>query len=84
MPRGKSCNCIRRSVEIAAFIFDWYGIAESSHVASLKFYFNVHIGKLTMVAGAVGSGKSSMLSALLGELRPTSEEASFQVVSSSM
>ena len=32
-------------------------------------------GQLTMIAGAVGSGKSSLLCALLGELRPASEPA---------
>lgn len=37
-----------------------------------NFLFNIIIGQLTVIIGKIGSGKTSLLLALLGEIQRTS------------
>jgi ABC-type multidrug transport system fused ATPase/permease subunit len=56
--------------------FEWPGLAQATvsnarfRLGPLEIYFPQ--GKLTLVTGATGSGKSALLAALLGEMHCTS------------
>jgi len=65
-------NSEQFAVRITDGVFTWLNTTPSSLSASVT----VPLGKLTIVAGPVASGKSSLLYAMLGEMQPTSGQVS--------
>ncbi|KAJ3115025.1 hypothetical protein HK100_001489 [Physocladia obscura] len=51
------------------------GVAESDKIALKGVHLKIPKGKLVAIVGSVGSGKSSLLSALVGQLRPVNQNA---------
>ncbi|XP_078665475.1 ATP-binding cassette sub-family C member 9-like [Branchiostoma floridae x Branchiostoma belcheri] len=55
------------SVEVRDGSFTWESDSQSANISEINL--KIPKGKLTIVVGQVGSGKSSLLSAMLGEMR---------------
>jgi len=66
--RHHDCATGSSAVWIKDGIFAW------SDTALLRASVSIPVGKLTIVSGPVASGKSSLLSAMLGEMQPLSGE----------
>ena len=66
---GKSCKCDNNMIEVNEASFTWDHEIKPT-LSNLSFV--VPKGSLTAIVGKVGSGKSSMLSAILGEMEKVS------------
>lgn len=67
--KPKESNSSLFAITIQGASFSWDSTAATSFLSNINL--NIPTGKLVCVVGSVGSGKSSLLSAILGEIPRT-------------
>jgi ABC-type multidrug transport system fused ATPase/permease subunit len=72
--RAEGCHT-RVAVEVKDGAFSWDDESQEAVLKSINF--NVNKGELTAIVGTVGSGKSSLLASILGEMHKLSGKVRF-------